>query len=712
MKLLLYLAVCCGLYAQQTVSVSSGGTTVSATITPVAPPTNLTVATQSAIITAVVSSVPTTITLPIEITNATPVVNVSFVIAPGAATAGARLSLTVHNLNYDTQASVMINNSVWMPLSAANVTLDPLALAYGGIGGGFNTLNMTLAVPPGVLTVGLNSISFRFNGTDGVRSAYRVLGLNLMTATGAPMLPSSTFAWDDPTKWVAPVGGDPVAGHALWQGATLTDPATGAAIPIKAHCADCHTADARDLKYFNYSNGTIIARSTFHGLTPAQGANIAAYVRSLATPAPGRPWNPPYQPGVGQETVPVANWAAGAGLSAVLPSDSAMQMYLPASVFPATAYLNPRETPVAFQLPDWNRWLPIIHPMDGFPTQWPGSAYSTAFPTLSAGLTASKNIAATYRTMPLGAFGPWNAALIAFGKAVGIGTTTSTMVWTPALRQSYYSLGLFNLVKFWELNQDYGLESLTAAIYPHPNSRGWYGVMPFAAAPNIQHVPPGPGLGNGTQIFSDYTSSVWYILQLIVNDGQGTQTDHEPLDYPYVGGFLANVAVKDAHIPGAMINLEFITKALQEYTLTGTPPTVSSGWHAIATCPADLTLFNDWPEWQGYDTATIARYLTLYTQAWYNQAITYTPMQYAQGGWTHTGEDPAMDSYSSTLGGLLWYGLPRLKWAGVPAGLISQMTTFAASLFPMGNWALNAAATCTGINGNQNACTSGATNVF
>ena len=97
---------------------------------------------------------------------------------------------------------------------------------------------------------------------------------------------------------------------------------------IKAHCSDCHSEDGRDLKYFNYSNNSIVVRSVFHGLTTAQGNQIASYIRSLNVPNPGRPWNPPYQPGPGLDSKPVTDWAAGAGLSAVLDSDAEIQPYI------------------------------------------------------------------------------------------------------------------------------------------------------------------------------------------------------------------------------------------------------------------------------------------------------------------------------------------------------------------------------------------------
>jgi hypothetical protein len=91
---------------------------------------------------------------------------------------------------------------------------------------------------------------------------------------------------------------------------------------------DCHTEDGRDLKYFNFSNYSIVSRSCFHGLSTRQGEQIASYIRSLPLPNPGRPWNPPYQPRPGVDARPVSHWAVGAGLAWVLNQDIDALPYL------------------------------------------------------------------------------------------------------------------------------------------------------------------------------------------------------------------------------------------------------------------------------------------------------------------------------------------------------------------------------------------------
>jgi hypothetical protein len=117
----------------------------------------------------------------------------------------------------------------------------------------------------------------------------------------------------------------------------------------------------------------------------------------------GRPWNPPYQPKSGMTGKPVEEWAAGGGLDAILVSDANMAAQLfpdvtaDADTLPASSYAdvwaafnksNGAATSTALrmpnmqlpiQLPDWNRWLPEVHPMDLFGTVNVGGVLKPAF---------------------------------------------------------------------------------------------------------------------------------------------------------------------------------------------------------------------------------------------------------------------------------------------------------------------------------------------
>jgi hypothetical protein len=202
---------------------------------------------------------------------------------------------------------------------------------------------------------------------------------------------------DDPTRWTAPRPTEVSAGAALWaKRNALYDPGLDALDGVggrqgavsgnlRASCADCHTRDGHDLKFFNFSNYSIIQRSIYHGFTKDQGEQIASYIRSNRAPVTKRawPWNPTYQPGPQLDTTTSAyEWAAGAGIDAVLDDDKDMAKYL----FPGRDAANPatldevrrvvnrfgklnfRELPINIPLPEWNQWLPLVHPDDAFNT--------------------------------------------------------------------------------------------------------------------------------------------------------------------------------------------------------------------------------------------------------------------------------------------------------------------------------------------------------
>ena len=390
-----------------------------------------------------------------------------------------------------------VNAGDWLPLNNDTVAVAEPGKSYGGIGGGFSTLKMTLPLPSHAALEGANTIRFRFNYSNGIVSGFRVLALDLLAGDSTSVLEPDLFIQDDPNTWAPPLrdSGSIQAGQALWESAPLSPGGFKASPVIRAHCSDCHARDGRDLKYFCFSNASIIVRSRFHGLSDLQGEQIASYIRSLPVPSPGRPWNPPYQPGPGLDAQPVANWAAGAGLAWILDNDSSTLPFLfGANVDRATpspqvaigkdldwtalvpritrepfrpdGNLNVREIPISLQLPDWNHWLPQVHPLDAWGpafgksefAEWYGSVGSPqpaggrappsaskpslrnllAAPDLSASISSGRIV--TY-------FDKWRDARRAFLKPYVEGNSVN---WTPDLGVKAYSTQLWQLVKTWE----------------------------------------------------------------------------------------------------------------------------------------------------------------------------------------------------------------------------------------------------------------------
>src|SRR5207249_8283580 len=135
----------------------------------------------------------------------------------------------------------------WFSLNNDTVAVAEPGKSYGGIGGGFSTLKVTLALPADAVVEGANTIRFRFNYTDGVVSGFRVLAFNLLAGDSSKILESDAFTEEDPEAWTPPLR-DPDsirAGKELWQSAQLKASARSDAPQIRAHCADCHAYDGR-----------------------------------------------------------------------------------------------------------------------------------------------------------------------------------------------------------------------------------------------------------------------------------------------------------------------------------------------------------------------------------------------------------------------------------------------------------------------------------
>lgn len=128
-----------------------------------------------------------------------------------------------------------------------------------------------------------------------------------------------------------------------------------------------------------------------------------------------------------------------------------------------------REIPIALQLPDWSQWLPRVHPKDA----WGPAFTQSAFAALYDGDTTSESkskmgkkpplrtLLATAQTtdhdirLVVAAFAQWSEARRSFLGHVGKAGAT----WSPELTNKVYSTQLWQLVKAWEMTQEFGLEA-------------------------------------------------------------------------------------------------------------------------------------------------------------------------------------------------------------------------------------------------------------
>lgn len=641
------------------------------------------------------------ITLPIEVMapNWTSV-SVPFLIQTATPTGPFTLTMTIHGIRFGAEASFQINNSAWTAINTPTVTLQPLAVAYGGIGGGFHTLTVTTSLAAGTLTSGVNNIAWRYNGiVDDRTTEFRVLSFGIQDANGNQLLPASVFTQENPATWTEPLtdAADIAAGQAAWRAENSLHDPLGA--PIHAACGDCHTQDGWDLKYFNFSNKSIQSRSMVHGLTAQQGLQIASYIRSLTNASPGRPWNPPYQPGPGLDEAPVANWAAGAGLGAVLPSDAAvLAAMFPSGVqaasFNANSVLDVRETPIALQLPDWNTWLPAIHPMDSW-SDFLTSKFYLQYPAFRSSLIP--NSASAYLNNSL-TFDEWSGNYLNY-----ITPKFNPPTWTTAYMNQLEGTARWMLVKTWELNQEFGLEGMAKTVFLNPKAeaRAWKSEVPFLNSPNLLAIPRGsPLYANGLLSSWVYQAFIWYHTQLVLDNSEYQESGASPIDWGYTYGKVADLAQNDPPPTGWQPEAGLFTlwqmKGLQ-ISNNGFAPNQNNGWDWLVADVSRSTTPALREVWTGITPANRTAIEQGLMNMWLSEVTQFTPAQfygYLGGGISATQVPAAFDPDSSNFVDRVWAMIPRFKYYGVNQTQINQAIAWAQTIWPSGNWAALSTATC------------------
>ena len=655
------------------------------------------------------------IILPVEVLGtAGETVSRSIALLPAQAESVQFLWLQIHGLRYADQGSVQVNTGAWIPFNNNSFTIADPGKSFGGIGGGFSTLVMTLPLPRGTLIGGSNTIRFRFNQTDGFTSAYRVLAWNFLTADGKKLIPPSEFVEDAPETWKPPLpdAASIQTGRELWHAASLAANSLPSSSRIQAHCADCHAQDGRDLKYFNFSNGSIVDRSRFHGLSKLQGEQIASYIRRLSLPNPGRPWNPPYQPGPGADQQPVSSWAAGAGLSWVLVKDTDTLPYLlsqrsaqPSAaatnprgnfrdladlagqitpeIFRPDGNLNPREIPIALQLPDWSQWLPRVHPKDAWGPAFSQSEFAALYDGETTSGSKSKNGAkpplrslfAVPRTTDHDirqvsvTFAQWSQARRVFLKRF----VEEKTVWSPALTDKVYSAQLWQLVKSWEIMQEFGLEARGADIFGQAaDSRTWFNTIPADTAPSATQIPSGPNGVGGSALTNEYFSASWYELQVILNSGNHQHRDRGPVDWVYLIGRYRDLYAQ-THQPEPARLLVAVIKSLQSTDPRLGPDDLKQGWRPdqnvdprIMISPAWVPIFKPLP-------IEVHRALTAsLLAAWMDKNLQYPIPKYLPMG-ASRGAYVTPHAYGDISGGKVWESSQQFRDAGVPPDLVRRL---------------------------------------
>jgi hypothetical protein len=504
-----------------------------------------------------------------------------------------------------------------------------------------------------ITVIDSNTFTFAIPETDGKQAGTKTYaGVKVAKL----IVDVDDFTEENVNSWTAPTGSNAPNGATRWAANDLLSPEfPGQA--ITASCAECHAKNGLDLKYFNYSNHSIIVRSMFHGLTEQQGKDIAAYIRGNPSSNPGRPYNAAYQPCPAAVTASAYDWAGACTYRDVLPSNAGMIEELFGSSIEAADW-NPTRNGAHFaqqrinlQMLDWNDWLPLIHPKDSYSTPanqavsswlyWPTSQplsgyndYRGRFEGANAGICPGAGCAAYMTT--LSGSSPTGGIYSDIGDMLGLllvsGLTTHGITnpcqGNPADTQCgqtlknaaneyskrTYSVGLWSMTKQFEVLHEFDLERYGQIIWPRNQiDRNFLSNTAFGSSFNLIKAWGNngdiPGMFDGTVTTERVMSVIWYQYQGILNrdNNQCLSTGPpcqmfnsiSPLDVPYTYGYFANLA-QNQNIDFPLIAAQWVMQQFQRYRNTTPDWTGSShGWYYNAVLPQLLTDYGVWFSWEG-----------------------------------------------------------------------------------------------------------------
>ena len=665
---------------------------------------------------------PTCTVVPVEVLGAVAVTKEVEIEFAGDPAAVKTLALQVHGLSFQKMASVQVGDGAWIDLRNDTVEVVGPGKSFGGIGGGFATLKLRIAVPDGAVQVGTNTLRFRFNGTDGRSLGYRVLKIDLLDADGQPLLDPSQFRLDDPAKWTPPSSDAAVitAGKKLWDSAPLEHSPLDATA-LKATCSDCHAADARDLEFFAFSNLSIIERARYHGLSEADGEAIASYVRSLGLPRVGRPWNPPFQPGPGLTQRPVSEWSAGAGVDAVLDDERDALASLPGGGVDKAALIDGdhilrvdlHDIPIALQLLDWNHWLPDIHPKEYLGDGLQDTRNWKSYHAIRDGLSgATEDGADEFRRHDLRQLMDVWANSMTYTAEADEGLYDLAMPNASVTSEEFrraYAAGAWNAVKLWEIFHEFELQELGPQTFGVlGEARSWISNRHiFDVSPHIIHQlrSDQPFLkevnthgDTDPLLMNTYLANTWYQLQLLIDSGHRkiTHGGFHTIDWGYMAGLFGDLEwAREVGEP--VRRLTFFLKSM-EVQDSGLGPEPEYGpwwtWNLRDTNWDHLELHD--PLWK--EIPQVDRVLDAALGAWSDKTGTFTVAQWKQtygslyaGANTEgeawvigSGEDDSQNQRS--IADWMYGGLPAAKELGVHGSVLAAQCNFGAAMWPNNDW--------------------------
>ncbi len=210
------------------------------------------------------------------------------------------------------------------------------------------------------------------------------------------------------------------------------------------------------------------------------------------------------------------------------------------------ATLNVREMPIALQFPDWQAWLPEVHPIDswgeGFETSevFYGETYPETYTRVRRELEAKGGSA-------LAAEGKLKPLLNDLATQTTNFSRKRRDVLSRDIAESEEemvnrSTSRWSAVKTWKVMREFELKGLAPAVFPEGEPRSWistrrnvFEIAPHRSATSDDHF------SFQSLLVGRYESTAWYQLQLALNAGNGGGTTLWPVDWNYQPDHIAGL---------------------------------------------------------------------------------------------------------------------------------------------------------------------------
>jgi hypothetical protein len=273
-------------------------------------------------------------------------------------------------------------------------------------------------------------------------------------------------------------------------------------------------------------------------------------------------------------------------------------------------------------------------------------------------------------------FDKWTNARRAFLKPY---VERGTVNWSPDLALKAYSTQLWQLVKTWEMTQEFGLEGRGRELFGATGeSRTWFNAIPAATAPAAVNIPDGPSGMGGSALTNEYFDASWYELQVLLNSGNHRHRDRLPVDWIYViGGF--QDLYRESRRPEPARLLVAVIKAMQWTDPHIGPEDRAQGWRPSQNVDPTIMVNGAWaPMFQPLSSDAKRAITESLLAAWLDKNLQYPLARYFTVGLSENSYAPSA-GFGGISGGDVWEAAPLFMAAGVNPEIIRQLQKWGAA---------------------------------